>query len=262
MPDLAHPSSLDVAHQLAACSRVTGLELCFHDYQMKSGLVLALRIHSGDRCMNHKAAPAQEGRSACYSFCGAGGKVDKKSLIHSQGWVHRCPFGLNQISVPLFSDGRLLGVLFGVVKKEHGCPDQGWLEDRRIMLLTLASHLAGVLQVQSIIPQDARKQKIQDFLQTHMEEPLELADIAKHLHLSPSRARHAIKELYGQTFAQRLAAMRLDLAAIWLTRQEDISIGEIAQRLCFYDQSHFTRTFTRRFKMPPLVYRKKTRTSY
>jgi AraC-like DNA-binding protein len=267
MSSLTQPSntataSLRLAEAILAFSRVTGLQICFHDYQIKSGLVSDLRIHAGSQCIKHKGDPKTWGAGSCFSFCGAGGKVNTELSKYPQGWIHQCPFGLYQIAVPLFSQGRLLGVLYGTLNRAQAKPSRKWLEDRREMLVALATQFGKSLQGLDKLPEATRRREIRSFLQAQVETPIELADLAKTLHLSPSRTRHVIKELFGLTFSQLLSQYRMEQAAMWLTRQDEISISDIALRLCFYDQSHFTRVFSQRFKLTPRGYRLKTRASY
>jgi AraC-like DNA-binding protein len=85
--------------------------------------------------------------------------------------------------------------------------------------------------------------------------PIKLADLAKELHISESRAGHAIKEACGKSFIKLVTEARLRQAA-GLLRHSSLAVPEIASRSGFGDLSHFHHIFRRHFKTTPHRYRK------
>ncbi len=66
-------------------------------------------------------------------------------------------------------------------------------------------------------------------------------DLAKHIAFSPSTFRRRFTEKMGMTLSEYRSAARLDKAKRYLSF---MTIGEIADRLGFYDRSHFNKFFT------------------
>lgn len=90
--------------------------------------------------------------------------------------------------------------------------------------------------------------------------PLKLVDLARALHLSESRAGHAVKEACGATFISLLTQARLRTAA-GLLRHTSLPIRDVATRSGFDDVSHFHAVFRRHFKATPSQHRKSGRES-
>jgi AraC family transcriptional regulator of arabinose operon len=104
-----------------------------------------------------------------------------------------------------------------------------------------------------------REQAIRHLVARRCAEPLKLVDVAKALHLSPSRAAHVIKDVCGVGFVELLTAYRLRLAAEYL-RHTDEPVGHIGRRAGFGDESHFYRVFKAKLGMTPRQYRRQRET--
>jgi AraC-like DNA-binding protein len=102
-----------------------------------------------------------------------------------------------------------------------------------------------------------RRARIRYFISTRHTNPARLADLAELLHLSESRAGHAVKEACGQTFSKLINEARLRTAS-GLLQHTNLSVLEIALRSGFEEISHFHRCFRARFKTTPLQYRKQS----
>jgi AraC-like DNA-binding protein len=100
-----------------------------------------------------------------------------------------------------------------------------------------------------------RRTIIRNFIHHHHREAVRLEDLAQVLHLSESRAGHAVKEACGDTFVKLLNEARLRTAA-GLLQHTNVSVLEIALRSGFGEVSQFHRNFRERFKSTPLKYRK------
>jgi len=126
-------------------------------------------------------------------------------------------------------------------------------------------------RVQAIAPQKAsgifqqnplthRRAVIAKIIHDQHRNPLKLKDVARVLHLSESRAGHAVKEACGETFISLLTQARLRTAA-GLLRHTSLPIRDVATRSGFDDVSHFHAVFRRYFKVTPRQHRKSGRES-
>jgi AraC family transcriptional regulator of arabinose operon len=102
----------------------------------------------------------------------------------------------------------------------------------------------------------ARSTAIRHFIQGRHMQRIRLEDLAEHLHISESRAGHAVREACGKSFVELLVEARLHTAAE-LLRYTNLSVLEISMRSGFNDLSHFHETFRARFKATPHRFRKR-----
>jgi iron complex transport system substrate-binding protein len=82
-----------------------------------------------------------------------------------------------------------------------------------------------------------------------------LADLASELSLSPSRASHVVKELFGASFTDLLTSARMRRARTMLLSTDD-TVGEIADKIGISDEYHFNKVFKRHVGVPPGRFRK------
>lgn len=99
-----------------------------------------------------------------------------------------------------------------------------------------------------------RQQIIRYFIDERHTRNVTLADLAQRLHLSESRAGHAVRELCGMSFVQLLIEARLKTAA-GLLRHTDLSVAQVAASSGFENASHFHQMFRRKFGTTPHRYR-------
>ncbi len=103
-----------------------------------------------------------------------------------------------------------------------------------------------------------RQQLIQYFIQGNHTKPIGMADVAKLLHLSESRAGHAVKQACGRSFMELVLDARLRTVA-GLLQNTNLSVSDIAEASGFHNASHFHHTFRRQFKTTPHQYRQQAR---
>lgn len=245
------PAQQKLVEVLQVFSGLTGLYLCFKDFSLRTNLPVELSEHRLPACLRNKRSPKGQN---CWAFCAAGGVIDTSLRADPSSWKYRCPFGLMKIAIPVMDKGRMLGVIYATQISRK--TDPAWWCERHTILSVLPEFIRQTLEHMASPPAKlARARMLQDYVDRNLENPVRLADVARALGLSPSRASHVIKQVCGRSFTQYLSEARLDRAAHWLRLQE-YTILDIAMKLCFYDQSHFSRAFTRRYRMPPLRYRK------
>lgn len=100
-------------------------------------------------------------------------------------------------------------------------------------------------------------QRIQDYIEQHINEPITLHMLAQAAGYSPWHTSRIFKELTGKTPLAYLRTLRLSRAAVtlWDGRKRII---DVALDFSFDSHEGFTRAFSEKFGMSPQIYRKKT----
>lgn len=99
-------------------------------------------------------------------------------------------------------------------------------------------------------------QKLQEYLDTHLENTPSVPEIAAQMGYSPSYLARTFKKQTGQTIQQYLRSRRIELSKLALLSSND-SIQTICYRLGFGSQSYFTEQFRKVVGMSPTKYRQK-----
>lgn len=251
----------DIVNLLRRSGRAMGLKLCFHDRlrRVQQDVPSTWRRHCSAFCNRQKVHL----ESSCRAF-----DIDEVHQALSgkpDGRIHECPFGVTELAVPVMERGLMVGVLFaGPCWRKAGPPpdadmvippNRDWLEDRLFLLRGVARLLGELMRSAHDAPQGDRRLEIARYLQAHIAESVYLDDLARHLSLSSSRTRHAIRELFDQTFSELLRSMKLQESA-HLLRTTDLPVGNVAARVGFDDPSYFTRIFRRHLRIGPRAYRR------
>ncbi len=92
--------------------------------------------------------------------------------------------------------------------------------------------------------------RAQEAMTESFEDPLALSEIARRCDLSPSHFSRAFKLATGKSPSEWRLERRIELAQK-LLRNDEHSIAEVALLAGFADQSHFTKSFSRRIGRPP-----------
>ncbi len=245
---------------LRVAQRALGVHLCYHDRLNETPrLESRWKIHGVACCMEMKKTHLRE--CMAYDL----GDVHRSLSGKPEGEVHTCPFGVTEVAVPVLHDGAFAGVLFagpfwcgrgnpsymGMVR----CVRRSSLKGKLVLLRGVALQVGELLSKPEANAGPSRRTRILRFLHDRMKDPVYLAEAARHLSLSPSRARHVIREMFGSTFRALVRTVKLT-ESTFLLRTSDLSIGEIADRIGYPDQNYFTRSFTRQFKLTPRAYRR------
>ena len=98
---------------------------------------------------------------------------------------------------------------------------------------------------------------MQDYIRSHMTEPITLYDLARACGLSPWHASRIFKELLGKTPFEYIRACRISQAALKL-RDEKVKVIDVAFDFVFDTPEGFTRAFSRQFGINPAAYKKHT----
>lgn len=99
------------------------------------------------------------------------------------------------------------------------------------------------IQEKSKIEYRSRINRVMDYIDTHLNEPLELKDIAEIANFSPYHFHRIFTFLIGETPIDYIQRLRVEKAA-WKLREEPVaSISEIADNYGFCTVSLFCRVF-------------------
>jgi AraC family transcriptional regulator of arabinose operon len=102
---------------------------------------------------------------------------------------------------------------------------------------------------------DPRVAQVVQEISRRYREPTTVAELAEHVHLSPSRLAHLFKEAVGESPIQMLLRLRLRQAAR-LLEYSTLSVAEIAAEVGFDSQFYFARQFRVQFALSPTGYRR------
>jgi len=247
---------------MAHGSAVVGLRLAFHDRLGRSGLPSEWVQHHQPCCLRHKA----EQPDRCTPFDTQ--EVHRAVAGRPEGRIHTCPHGFTEIAVPVMTDGLFAGVLFAgpcwTKRRPRPSadlvvpPNRRWLQQRRSVVGALAWRLGQLLSGEPVHLPDDRRRRILGFLQAGMQRRLTLAELARELHLSASRAGHVVRDLFNMTFPELVRAIKAREAASLLVGT-DLPIKRIAPMVGCSDPNYFSYLFRRHYGISPRQYRARYR---
>ncbi|HCE47058.1 MAG TPA: hypothetical protein DET40_26215 [Lentisphaeria bacterium] len=215
-------------------------------------------------------------------FCQNGGRQRERCLEHEwkkanataagkdRPFIWPCWLGPLQILIPLKWHDRHVGSIFlgpfvskagkeTKVEKTKGgnilpVYDMGDFEKDSALFEAIALGIIEKTVSVNIHGKGERWEKVFRLVINRYTEKIGINDAARALSLSPSRASHLIKELFGKPFEQVVLEHRLRRTAA-LLESTDMSLAEIADITGFCDIYHLSKMFKRKFKVPPIKYR-------
>ncbi len=98
-------------------------------------------------------------------------------------------------------------------------------------------------------------QKLEEYILTHLQEPLTLEEIAKEVGYSTAHINRLFKAEYGLTLHAFLIDKRIDKAKELIRVNKTATLTEIAYQAGFYDQSHFIKNFKKAYSLSPKSYK-------
>jgi AraC-like DNA-binding protein len=244
----------NAAKLLKAYERTSGLRLAYQDRTGRHCVPTSWEGHQTPCCCAVKARHLK----TCMAFDRA--QTHEQIAAMPAGRVQTCPFGFTELAVPVWVDGSFEGVLFAgqawrrKSKAPAGVavtrPSRQWLADRLMLLRATARELAALMRSSDRTGVPNRRTLIMAYLQANAHRPIRLADVARELHLSPSRTRHVIQDIFGMGLAALVRQMKLRKAAYEL-RASQRPIGQIAAELGYDDPAYFSRVFRQEFGCSP-----------
>ena len=202
------------ARLLTDAERVTGLSIAVHD---RTGCFQSRGL--GSRYA-HRHAFCQAGRYSlagydrrCREHCWQ--EQNRRAAETGEPFVHSCWKGGAEACAPVFRDGVHLLTLFGGVLAAAAQPPAGLEAPARRAWRILPppdpARLAAVAQVLAAVGQGmlalldeerrrgagSRREAIERFIAAELHRPLTVAQLGRHLGLSPSRTAHVVTALFG-----------------------------------------------------------------
>lgn len=100
-----------------------------------------------------------------------------------------------------------------------------------------------------------RLRQVCEWMIERLADPLSIPEIAAQIDMAPGHFARAFRQATGEPPHQWLMRRRIERAKE-LLRSQDLTLAEIALVCGFVDQSHLTRVFSRREKLPPGAWRR------
>jgi len=118
------------------------------------------------------------------------------------------------------------------------------------------------IQESSRIEYLSRINRVMDFIDSHLDEQIELKDIADIAHFSPFHFHRIFTFMVGETPIDYVQRLRVEKAAWMLRSNLSSSVTEIAFRCGFGSASLFSRTFRKYFGVTPTQFSKTDKPVY
>jgi AraC family transcriptional regulator len=96
-----------------------------------------------------------------------------------------------------------------------------------------------------------RLNRVLDYIDRHLGEPLNLAALAEVTHFSPFHFHRLFKRWLGETLGDYLRGRRLEVGALWLAHRQGKPVLDIALEVGFGSTESFARAFKQRFGITP-----------
>jgi YesN/AraC family two-component response regulator len=181
-----------------------------------------------------------------------------------------------ELVVPVFlRDQHLLSILAGVFRHPDGIPAGSELpkwyypeyaklpvfDSQKMEKLSNVLRIIGhglIARTENKLQQSAeagRKLQIYQFIEDHAHENIKLDDLGAVMGISPSRARHLVKELTNRNFKSLLEEERM-LRARYLLQSTNHTLELIAETVGFKNGYYFNRAFKNYFGKPPGQFRR------
>ena len=156
------------------------------------------------------------------------------------------------------ADPLLLGIasVLGAEFRAGRAPSEGSLEAFALCIAThLARHPAGGVRLRRQSGLAPRKlERVREFIEQHLAEPLLVEQLAAVVHLSPFHFARLFKLATGVSPHAFITLRRVERAKE-LLRARDLALVEIAAEVGFQTQGHFTEVFHRIAGMTPRRFR-------
>lgn len=208
--------------------------------------------------------------------------VNQQLVDKQRPFVHLCWKGVREAAAPIVRDGVHLATLFGGLFRGHGADvrasvgkfprdvkrmhqslpvtDRKHLESVCRALTTLGQGLLVYLEQyrQLDTSEPDRKTEVLRFIHYHAHQQAALTDLARALHLSPSRTSHLVRELFDRSFKQLLIGERIRRARSMLA-SSSLPVRTVAERVGMPNEYYFNRLFKQHTGLPPGAYRRANR---
>ncbi len=263
----------ELAAVLTAFERATDMQICIKTLSGRWGpdgglaLIGPYLEHRSPFCSNVKHSRlAKCIKNENTDLAGACATPDGPS---ERPMVRTCHAGADEVLLPLWSDGALVGMLcagqFVNGRRSSGrrsvaLPelDATQIEHIASLLTPVRSYLLDLFTSEERRLRSShghtRANEIEAYIRESLSAGPELAVLARRMLLSPSRARHVVSETTGHSFQQLVKAQRL-LRAKDLLINSDARISWIAGQVGLRDTAYFCRFFKTNAGVTPSTFR-------
>lgn len=104
-----------------------------------------------------------------------------------------------------------------------------------------------------------RMHRVLEHIDRHLDQPLELDSLATVAHFSPFHFHRLFSAWMGETLGEYLRRRRLEMAALRLVSQPDVTVLHVALSVGFSSTEAFARAFKARFGSTPTSWRSEAR---
>jgi AraC-like DNA-binding protein len=170
----------------------------------------------------------------------------------------------NQLIKLAPEQGQIVRDIFCSLYEEYQAGSPYWDKSMKALLLQLVVYLFRISEKSfplSSLNQTISKTvvyDVQNYINNHFTEPVNLKDTAVMFHTSMHYLCHLFKETTGTTFTQYLLDRRISYAREILSNTNK-SIQEISMETGFASMNHFIKTFKKKSGISPSHYREKFR---
>ncbi len=207
-----------------------------------AGLTQAMRLHSEVTVLNVRFEPRFFERVAAESFEVRGGRVELTPIPHAHDLrVQHIGAALMTEIEAGFPSGRLFGDGLATALTAH-------------ILRTYAARNLSPGVYKGGLP-GHRLRRVVEYINEHLEQDLSLAEIAAAAGMNPYHLSRAFKQEVGLAPHQYVLRRRVERAKTLLAETE-LTIVEVAFRVGFQSQSHFTNIFRRLTGLTPMAFRR------
>lgn len=230
-----------------------------------------------ERFLGHHSLFCYAVKAQAFSACAKNDRADLPLVCFPMAgrvvepFIRTCHAGADEVLIPLWSDGLLVGVVFvGQFTRTHGraatpleLPHLSSSEAEHLRKLTvpLKAYLMDVLSRLEREYQGralGRRGVIEGYIRRSLVAGPSLPELASLLSLSRSRTCHVVREETGHSFQDLVEERRITVARDLLANG-DGTIGWIARQAGFKDTAYFCRYFKRKTGMTPTDFRNQYR---
>ncbi len=268
---------------LADIERSYGIYITVHDlrgvFASEAGDPILTRrnAHPSPYCQFGRSVQRRPGwTKRCNAYCHL--FMNRFMQERNEPYIATCWKGVHEVVYPVIYNGVHVAVLFaGAFREKNGenRPDRSYpdellqmyealpvLTSERIEELVRLMRLMGtgmisIIEQQRVPPaqDESRRFQIEQFIQRHFHTQVSLKDLARELCLSPSRASHAVREIFDRPFKDLLLQERMKRARALLLGTPQ-TLDEIAEHTGFSNGYYFNRVFKDFHGVPPGQFRR------
>ena len=158
----------------------------------------------------------------------------------------RCPYGVQEIIVPVCREETVLGYLAVSTRQEE--------KTVKTLLRPLAVMLSQVMEQTGQAQDNDLYRHMLAVIHGNLDRKLTIEYIADRCYCSPSQVSHLFKERSGMTVNRYITAQKMQKAEQLL--RQGTPIAEAARSCGFDDTNYFISVFKKHFGFPPLRYLK------